>query len=677
MTFKKFVLLLMVVVLLGSAPACRKQPPAEGGAFSEVFNDEPALTDDEFYGSPDFILKATVDDIKEEYFTNPDGDSAENAHVTIYNLTILEVYKGSFGDEFSYPHPFPLKIYNGEGLGKEEEFERFSLQIGQEYILGISYLNDTDPTKYYGDQGGYVIENKRNWTFTMNENGLYENMATGSNHKEWDIPTLKEKINDLYRPADQPSTPSRYSVDGIKKDPSITKDRREQFYELYRTWRVDAMYEFTPEKPMELELFKYYCAYFVTDEEKSDASMGVNYTGAAVERIAKRFGTSYGLKDDEPVFVKAGSLMSMPFAEVIGYKEETVNGKTLVTARCINYYFNDYQYLDQEHIEAEESYSIRRDMVLKGNVTGYDYFRIQDFSFYTEDSVSPTQFVSCMGDSPESLADGYQTLPEFVPAKETKPEEPLKATVTFAEKAALERVGDGVFYYGIKEFYPVIDGKKGAELRELLKTDPIAGYKVFKQGATDQENGLCENFGSGSSGPYEPDADYYRYSDYEVMKIDGIAGSYYLFCPHQTNIYSLYNSMLLMNTPEDSTIVPATTGTVHLGNNVYFYTIQRFRPTIDGKQVDFENLLRNDPQAVEKLLAQADRDAKKNLCKKDWKYDGGSTIYLYKDYTIFKIHAFNSETEDPNDFHEALVIGRAGMDFSTVFDILFNGLRYV
>ncbi len=678
MKLKQWFFLLLAVILLLTSAGCKNNFSA---GSTDEYDEYLGLSDEEFYGEPELILRATIDVIKQQYTTDP-ADNAEQktAEVTVYNLAISEVFKGNLGDEM--PAIFPVKIYNTEK-------EPFYLTVGEEYILGISYLRETEDE--YGDGGGYMIIGPRRWTFHFGANGSeYFNYDQTGNSKKWDsIQTLLDKLEELQQPDPelQPAPEPKYTVDGIKKDPTITDARREQFYELYRTWRVDAMSEFSPSKPMDLEFFKYYCAYFVTDEEKTYVDMGVNYIGAAVERIAKRFGTTYGLKDDDAVFVKSGSLLSIPFAEVIQYKKETVDGKTLITARCIEYIFNDYEYSDQEHIEASETYSTRKEMILKGKVTGYNHYVITDFSFYTEDGKTPTQFVSCMDYNPQSIADGYQTLPEFVPAKtqtnqnpvtneSTENTEPTTATVVFAEEPKLERIGDCLFYYGIKEFYPVLNGKKGPDLREIAKTNNIAGYDVFKQGKADEEKGLCEIYSIYSTGYNDASYEICQYPDYRVMKIDGIAGALYLISSVKTG-EGLYNKMALMNAPEDSTVVPCTGGLSDLGNNVHYYAIQQFTPTIDGKRVDFTKLLQNDPQAVEKLLNQAKQDAKKKLCQQDWIYDGGSTIYSYQDYTIFKIHAFNTETEDPNDYHEALVIGLPGMNFNEVFAILFEGLRYI
>ncbi|MBQ8894473.1 MAG: hypothetical protein IJ043_08725 [Clostridia bacterium] len=192
----------------------------------------------------------------------------------------------------------------------------------------------------------------------------------------------------------------------------ISDDLRRQFFDLVKDYRVDAMYEFTPEQPMELEWFKWYCAYFVAEEDKTYVSGGVNYTGKAVEEIAKRFGVTYGLKDDDVVFLKADSLRDVPFAELIGYRKETVDGKTLITARCVNYSYSDYYYIDR--VETELTYPARREAVIKGEATDHDgNCVILDFSFYTEDGTTPTQFVSFKEYPQWALEDGTLQLPEF------------------------------------------------------------------------------------------------------------------------------------------------------------------------------------------------------------------------------------------------------------------------
>ena len=200
-------------------------------------------------------------------------------------------------------------------------------------------------------------------------------------------------------------------IDPQWKDHSITDEQRRWFFDLAKEYRVDAMYDFDAEHPMELDWFKYYCAYFVKEEDKTYVDRGVNYSGKAVEEISKWFGVTYGLSDDDQVFIKSGSLLDTPFVELIQYREEKADGKTLITARCINYDFDRYNCDDA--VESRATYPADRAMVLKGEVKGFDSYSIIDVAFYTEDGKTPTQFVSAMEYRQWQIEDDSVTVPKF------------------------------------------------------------------------------------------------------------------------------------------------------------------------------------------------------------------------------------------------------------------------
>lgn len=174
------------------------------------------------------------------------------------------------------------------------------------------------------------------------------------------------------------------------KDASITDEKREFFFDLVKEYRIDAMREFAPGEQPELELFKWYCAHVCEIQTGDDGSY---LSGEAVEKIAnERFGFHYDLKADAVISLKAGSLMDTPFAEVIQYKEEKIDGKTLVKARLVNYTFSKFLYNDR--VEEDAEYPAYREMILKGDVSGYDGYALYDVAYYTEDGKTPTQFIS-------------------------------------------------------------------------------------------------------------------------------------------------------------------------------------------------------------------------------------------------------------------------------------------
>lgn len=190
-----FLLLLIALLLL---PSCK---PAKQVLSSHI--SEALLSDPIFFGSPELVVRVTVKNIADEYFTNPDGEDRTNAHITLYNLEVSETLKGTLRN-----NELQIKIFNGEGMSKElylygeddryileEKEEPFSLEPGKEYILGLVSL---DPTKFncYGDPGGYVIFCGKTWTFIEGEDGSYENLDPGVNHKKIALSELKEKLEE-------------------------------------------------------------------------------------------------------------------------------------------------------------------------------------------------------------------------------------------------------------------------------------------------------------------------------------------------------------------------------------------------------------------------------------------------------------------------------------------------
>ena len=198
MNNKRLISIAIIIVQLFALSSCR-----ETVTFDEHYS-EVVYTDEEFFGVPEIIVRATAEKIENEYFTTPDGKDYENAHITVYNMKISEIYFGTMETE-----TFQLKLFNGKGMspelylyGKDDQYileekaERFLLNIGQEYILGLTFL---DPQRYncYNDPGGWAIQHGKTWTFIENEKGLYENLDQGVNHKEIDIDTLKNKIETI------------------------------------------------------------------------------------------------------------------------------------------------------------------------------------------------------------------------------------------------------------------------------------------------------------------------------------------------------------------------------------------------------------------------------------------------------------------------------------------------
>lgn len=190
--YKQVISLILLMVLVVSLTGCR--------AYLGVETHEGMLADEAFYGRPELVVRAVVKEQTDSYFTNPFGKAQKNAHVTVFDLEVKEVYKGTWGEEI-----LELKMFNGKGMSPllyrygwdlryvlDEKEEPFLLQEGQEYILGLFY-NDPATMNTYGDSGGYCIWGQI-WAFEQNDSGLWQNLDDGPNHKELDIETLKIKL---------------------------------------------------------------------------------------------------------------------------------------------------------------------------------------------------------------------------------------------------------------------------------------------------------------------------------------------------------------------------------------------------------------------------------------------------------------------------------------------------
>ena len=74
-----------------------------------------------------------------------------------------------------------------------EPLDIFELQVGKEYIAGLTYCPEED-ARFYADDGGYSILYGKNFCFEKSEDGKYENMVQGQNHMSIDPDTLESEI---------------------------------------------------------------------------------------------------------------------------------------------------------------------------------------------------------------------------------------------------------------------------------------------------------------------------------------------------------------------------------------------------------------------------------------------------------------------------------------------------
>jgi hypothetical protein len=204
---KKILSVLCIAVILCTGASCKK----ELLTFDE-YGTEARFLDEEFFGIPDLILRATVEEEKEVYFTNPkdkrkddDGRVYQNAQVTVYRLKVEEIYKGTWAEE-----ELLLKIFNGKGMspelfltGKDDKYVlqekpvSYYLETGKEYILGLSVMSP-EMEATFGDDGGFIVRfGPKVWCFTADENGVYSNLDTLANDRAFTVEELKASIASL------------------------------------------------------------------------------------------------------------------------------------------------------------------------------------------------------------------------------------------------------------------------------------------------------------------------------------------------------------------------------------------------------------------------------------------------------------------------------------------------
>ena len=128
MKIRKVLLLITALAVLLTLSACRRE---KYYVSSEAL--ETVMSDELYFGVPDYIVRGTVTKMVEEYFTAPDGPSYENAHVTVYELEITESYKGTLSEETVL-----LKIINGGGLSVNMYLYGEDGDYAGSFVVGIS-----------------------------------------------------------------------------------------------------------------------------------------------------------------------------------------------------------------------------------------------------------------------------------------------------------------------------------------------------------------------------------------------------------------------------------------------------------------------------------------------------------------------------------------------------------
>ncbi len=232
--------------------------------------------------------------------------------------------------------------------------------------------------------------------------------------------TFQEAMKEGYDPEsagdglpDQMPEPEEYT---IPKDSNITDDQRNAFFELVKEYRIDYLPYFKEgEKPTVEDTIWLIVVRF------RDECVTKNDRLYIPKELANRVGKAYFNVDfelKEDLLVPTGEVNVHPMAELIGYEKETVDGKTIVTARFMKYYFESFSSLQlpedvlrnygpieeaapdiQAYYEETKKnltiYEEWKNKIVTGQlktIKGTNFY--QEVKYYTEDGITPTEFIS-------------------------------------------------------------------------------------------------------------------------------------------------------------------------------------------------------------------------------------------------------------------------------------------
>lgn len=92
--------------------------------------------------------------------------------------------------------------------------------------------------------------------------------------------------------------------------------------------------------------------------------------------------------------------------------------------------------------------------------------------------------------------------------------------------------------------------------------------------------------------------------------------------------------------------------------SIYFYDIENVKFEHRGYEIDLKNDLKRGDISPEQLIVQAEEDAKNSKSWKRIAKDGGSTIYIYENFSILKMNSSSGNRD--------LYIGQRNMDINEI-----------
>lgn len=185
-------------------------------------------------------------------------------------------------------------------------------------------------------------------------------------------------------PAGKPSQSEKELV----RDESLTATQREQFFDIFADYKINAMPAFKEGVAPDITDMGWYIFHL----NQSDINSGQFPADVFESEVTRLFGFDYDLQESE-LTLGEGELTEFPFAELIGYDTEQADEGTVVTATAAVYYM--WNLTEQNcDILYPTDFAIAKGTVTSGDGNKDDISGIYVIKYLSDDGINPTKFLS-------------------------------------------------------------------------------------------------------------------------------------------------------------------------------------------------------------------------------------------------------------------------------------------
>ncbi len=188
----------------------------------------------------------------------------------------------------------------------------------------------------------------------------------------------------IHTPAPAPSDKPSDTVSALMKDASITTLQREQFFDMFVKYQINAMPEFSEGQMPDINDMAQYILHLNPD--LLSTSMGVIPSDIFERDTSALFGFDY--QTDGDTAYKSSTLCEYPFAELIDYE---VEGEVVTATAAVYYMWN---LVEQNCSELyPEDFAIAKSTVIEGGGNIVDITAIYTIKYLSDDGITPKKFL--------------------------------------------------------------------------------------------------------------------------------------------------------------------------------------------------------------------------------------------------------------------------------------------